>query len=124
MILAGMMALIWLVCIAFLWNEGMWSNCLNMMNVFFSMLVAWNYWEPAADWLETKMESYTYVLDYIAVWFVFFLSYIIMRATTDALSNTEVKFKMPIEHGGRVVSVILIGWLLMCFTLALLSPMN
>lgn len=118
MILAGMMILIWLVCIAFLWNEGTWSNCLTLVNVVFAMLVAWNYWEPAADFMETKMGSFTYVLDYLCVWFIFFLSYIVLRAATDGLSRTQVKFKMPVEQAGRVISVFLIGWLMVCFTLA------
>lgn len=118
--LTGMLVLIWVVCIAMLWNEGMWNNCLTFVNTLFAALLAMNLWEPAADFLETRMPSFTYVIDFLAMWFIFFLSYIVLRAVTDALSDTQVKFKMPIEQTGRVVSVVAIGWLMVCFTLATL----
>jgi hypothetical protein len=114
--LTGMLVLIWVVCVAMLWNEGMWNNCLTFVNALFAALLAMNYWEPASDFVESKMGSYTYVIDFLTMWFIFFLSYIVLRAVTDSLSKTQVKFKMPIERTGRVVSVIAIGWLLVCFT--------
>lgn len=116
--LSGILVLVWLVCIAMLWNEGMWNNCITLINVLLSALLAMNYFEPAADFLDSKMPSYTYVVDYLAIWFVFFLSYIILRAVTDQISKTQVKFIMPVEQAGRIISVIAIGWIMVCLTLA------
>ena len=121
MLLAGMLVLIWVICIAMLWNEGMWTNCITFVNVLLSALLAMNYWEPVADLAETKggayIRSFTYVLDYLSMWFLFFLAYIILRQVTGSLSKTQVKFKMPIEQTGRVLSVIAIGWVMVCFFL-------
>ena len=116
--LSGILVLVWIVCIAMLWNEGMWNNCITLINVLLSALLAMNYFEPAAKFLESKMPSYTYVVDYLAIWFVFFIAYLVLRAVTDQLSKTQVKFIMPIEQAGRIISVLAIGWIMVCFTLA------
>lgn len=116
--LTGMLFLIWIVCIAMLWNEGMWNNCITLVNVLLAALIAMNYFEPVADFMESKMPSFTYVLDFLCIWFLFFLVYIILRAVTDTVSVTQVKFKMPVEQAGRIISVIAIGWIMVCLTLA------
>ena len=120
MILPALLCLIWVICIAMLWNEGMWTNCINLINVVFAALLAMNYWEPVADFAESKMPSFTYLLDYLSMWLVFFVSFIVLRAATDGLSRTQVKFKLPIEQAGRIISVIAIGWIMVCFFLATL----
>ena len=112
--LTGMLCMVWIICIAMLWNEGMWNNCITLINVLLAALLAMNFWEPAADFLDSKMSSYTYVVDYLAMWFVFFFSYVLLRAFTDSLSKTRVKFKMPVEQTGRILSAIAVGWILVC----------
>ncbi len=118
--LSGILILVWIVCIAMLWNEGMWNNCITFINVLFAALLAMNFWEPAADFMESKMASYTYVLDFLAMWFVFFIAYILLRAFTDLLSGTRIKFQKPIETAGSIIAVILTGWVMVCFTLTTL----
>lgn len=114
---AGILALVWLICIAMLWNEGMWSNCLTLVNVLLSAMLAMNLFEPLADFLDGKAPSFTFVWDYLSIWFVFFLSFIILRAATDQISKYRVKFIMPIEQAGRVISVVLIGWIMVSLAL-------
>lgn len=114
--LIGMLAFIWVICVAFLWNEGTWSNCLTLVNTLLAALVAMNYWEPLADFAEGKMPTYTYVIDYLAMWLVFFIAIAVFRALTATISKTQVRFIPPIEQAGRVVSVLLIGWIMVCFT--------
>ena len=123
--LSGMLALVWIVVIAMRWNEGMWNNCLALVNVVLSALLAMNFWEPAADFLESKLPSYTFLMDYLALWGVFALSYMILRQVTAALSDTRVKFSPPIETAGSIISVILTGWVMVCFSLTTLhtSPL-
>ena len=123
MIFSCLLLLIWIICIAMLWNEGMWTNSINLINILLSSLVAMNYWEPVADLAEGKFEflaSCTYLLDYLCMWFVFFLAFIVLRAVTDAISTTQVKFKLPIEQAGRVVTVVAIGWVMVSFFVATL----
>ena len=123
MLLGFLLVLVWFICVAFLWNEGMWSNCLTLINTLLSALVAMNYWEPLADWAEgmsDSMATYTYVIDYLCMWLLFFVSIAVMRAATAGLSRTQVRFMPPVEQAGRVVSVLLIGWVIVCFTVTTL----
>lgn len=115
--LTGMLIFIWVICVAFLWNEGMWSNCLTLVNCLMSCLVAMNYWEPVADKIEASLPTYTYLIDYLSLWFLFFLTFAVMRLVTSLLSRTQVRFIPPVEQTGRVISVLLIGWIMVCFTL-------
>ena len=118
--LTGILFFVWIICIAMLWNEGMWSNCLTLINTVLAALLSMNYWEPAADFIEGRLPSYTYLIDFLTMWFLFFISFIILRALTDFTSDTRVKFKMPVEQAGRILSVIAIGWVMICFTVATL----
>ena len=115
--LTGILFLVWLVCIAMLWNEGMWNNCITLINVLLAALLTMNYFEPLADFLDKQLPSFTFVVDYLSLWFVFFLSYAVLRGVTDSLSKHRVKFIMPVEQAGRIISVILIGWIMVCLTL-------
>ena len=118
MALAIVLILIFLICVAMLWNEGTWSNAITLVNVLLAGLLATNYFEPAASFLEQRLPQFTYLLDYLAMWGVFFLSFTILRAVTDAISKTQVKFKLPIEQTGRVLTAAAVGWVVVCFTLA------
>ncbi len=115
--LTGMLIFVWVICIAMLWNEGMWNNCITLVNVLLSALIAMNQYEQLAEFLDGKFPSYTFVFDYLSIWLAFFSAYIFMRGITDAVSKHRVKFIMPIEQAGRVISVVLIGWIMVCLTL-------
>lgn len=117
MILSGMLMLVWIICFAMLWNESMWSNCINFVNVLLAALIAMNYWEPAADFIDAKQPSYTYLIDFLTIWFLFFLAFNVLRTVTDFLSKTQVKFKMPIEITGKAISALAIGWVMVCLFL-------
>lgn len=110
-----LLLLVFFIIIAMLWNEGCWSNILTLINVLLAALIATNYFEPMADWVEgfsDGMHSYTYLWDFLSLWGLFFLTYGILRTVTDQLSKTRVRFKMPVEHVGRVFFA---GWAALVF---------
>ena len=51
-----LLLLIFVGCIAALYTDGMWSNAIGLINVVTAALLATNFWEPAADWLERLAE--------------------------------------------------------------------
>jgi hypothetical protein len=106
-----------LVCFAFLWNEGMWSNALTMMNTVLAGLLATSYFEPLANWLEELLPTYTYVLDFLSLWLLFALVYSLLREFTDRLSRYRVRFKKPVETAGSAVFALGTGWVLLCFAM-------
>ena len=110
--------LVFFIIIAMLWNEGCWSNILTMINVLLAAMIATNYFEPMATWIEgfsDGMLSYTYLWDFLSLWGLFFLAYGILRTFTDQLSKTRVRFKMPVEHGGRVFFAGWAAWIFVSF---------
>jgi hypothetical protein len=115
MILNLVLLLIWIVCIAFLWNEGLWSIMLSFLNTILAAIVATNYFEPVANLLEKQQATFTYFWDFLALWFLFAITYGLMRAVTDSLSRVRVRFKMPVEQTGRVLLSVLTGWVFVSF---------
>jgi hypothetical protein len=103
---------------ATLWLESFWSNALTLMNVVLATLLAVSFFEPAADLIEGQLSaySYTYLIDYLCLWFLFAIFFAIFRAGTDFLSRARVKFKMPVEYAGRVISALLVGYVMVSFT--------
>ena len=115
------LGLILVVCFAMLFNEGFWSNTLTLINALFASLLAMSYFEPLADFLESKQESYTYVLDFLSMWFIFFLAFALMRAITDELAKKSFAFENAIlEQAGKSVMALAVGWLMISFTLTTL----
>ena len=101
--------LILFLLVAMLFPEGLWSNTITLVNVVFSGLLATNYFEPLADLMEDNAPSFTYILDFCALWLLFVLIYMILSSITQFISNHRVRFKMPVEMGGRVAMAMLIA---------------
>lgn len=107
---------VFVVCVAMLWNEGLWGNAVTLVNATLAALVATNYFEPAAVWLEGQIPSYTYFVDFLSLWAIFAVVFFVLRAVTDQLSKYHVRFKMPVEHVGRILLATWVGWVMVCFT--------
>ena len=116
--LAYALIVVCFIVIAMLWNEGMWSNAITMINIVFTGIIAWNLFEPAATWLESQLKSYTYVCDFLAFWLIFALVFNIFRASTDQISKVKVRFKKPIEQTGNILFAILSAWVMVCIICA------
>lgn len=120
MFLTVLILIVMMICIALLWNEGMWGNALTFINVLIAGLLATSYFEPVAGFMEQRMPSFTYAVDFLAIWGVFALALLILRTTTDQISKHKVRFKMPVEVGGRIGFAILTAWVFACFFVATL----
>jgi uncharacterized membrane protein required for colicin V production len=114
-----LMFFILFACVAMLYNEGMWSNAIRLINVITAALLAMNFFEPLADWLEQSVsESYTFFWDFISLWGLFIIFSIIFRQLTDRLSNVKVKFLKIADQVGSGVLSLWIGWVIVCFLMA------
>jgi hypothetical protein len=97
------LVIIFIAAIALMWNEGCWSNCLMLVNVTVAGIVALNFYEPLADYFESLDPTFTYVVDFLALWTLFAVTAGVMRAITDSLCKTKVRFQTHVEQVGRVV---------------------
>lgn len=111
---------VFLVCAGVAWYDGFWNATITLVNVLFSAMIATNYFEPLAAWLDSVLPSFTYFMDYIAIWGLFLLTYALLRFTTGKLSERRVKFNMPIEMAGRTIVAVWVSWVMVCFSCATL----
>ena len=107
--------LIFAATVAALWFHGTWNNCVTLINMTLSMMIATNYFEPIAAWIEGFDASFTYLLDFVVIWFLFVFTFVILRLISDLFSPNRVKFIMPLEMAGRSVTALWAGWLMICF---------
>ena len=116
-LLTILMFVILLACMAMLYTDGMWSNALRLINVVTAALLATNFFEPAARWLEGWQPQYSYVWDFLALWGLFALFTIIFRVLTDQISQVKVRFLGVADRIGSAFFALWIGWVMVCFTM-------
>jgi hypothetical protein len=107
---------VFFACVAMMFNEGLWNNAIAFFNVMTAALLATNYFEPLATWLDRQQPTYTYVWDFLALWAVFAAVLVVLRLATDTISHVKVRFKMPVEMIGGIFFALWIGWIMVCFT--------
>ena len=110
-----LLLVIFAACIGVLYPEGLWSNAVRLINVTTAALVATNFFEPLARWLDGMADSYTYFWDFIAIWGLFCATMVVMRAATDLISRVKVRFLNIVDRVGSVVFAVAVGWVMVCF---------
>ncbi len=119
-LLTILLVVIFLACVGVLYPEGMWSNAIRLINVVTAALLATNFWEPAAKWLDDWNSSYTYFWDFIAIWGLFAFFMVVLRALTDSISKVKVRFLNIADRVGSGLFAAWVGWVMVCFTLTTL----
>ncbi len=110
-----LLLIIFIACFVMLMNSGLWSNTLTLVNVITAALVATNYFEPFANWLEAKQPAGGYFFDFLALWLIFLFTVTILRSATDYLSGVRVRFFMPVEKAGGPLMAAWVSWIMVCF---------
>ncbi len=107
---------VFFACVAMMFNEGLWNNAIMFFNVMTAALLATNYFEPLADWLQRKDPSYIFVVDFLSVWAIFAVVLVVLRLATDKISRVKVRFKRPVDIAGGIFFALWVGWIMVCFT--------
>ena len=110
------LGIIWFVVFASLVANGLWTNMLMTINVMLAILVAGNYYEPLAAFFDKQWPKYTYLWDFVSLWMIFGLTFMILRAATDQLSKVRVRFRKPVEIGGGILFALGTAASMMSFT--------
>lgn len=109
--------LILIIVPACTWWFGLWSNLLNLVNLLLAGLIATSIYHPVANRIAgIDPASYGYLSDFIALWIVFVISFVVLRGVTDLVSKYQLKFDPITEMAGRSVLALLLGFGMMCFT--------
>lgn len=112
---------------AAIWFQGAWNGLVTLINLVMATMVTTNYYEPICDALEgAGLASFTYLLDFVVLWLLFTLVFLIFRAVSDLVSPTRVKFEFPVEMGVRSFAAVWSAWLMVCFVTFTLqtAPLN
>jgi uncharacterized membrane protein required for colicin V production len=111
---------IFAIVVAANWWLGLWSNLLSLVNFLLAALIASSFYENVATKLSSINEniaSYDYLLDFICVWLLFFVSFGILRGITEVLSAKQVQFDKITELAGRSVLSAWLGFAFLQFAL-------
>jgi len=103
--------------VATLYTEGMWSNALRLINVVTAALLATNFFEPVAQWLDDWDHARSYVWDFLALWGLFAGLMMIFRLVTDQISRVKVRFLEVVDKVGGTFFALWVGWVMICFTM-------
>ncbi len=114
--LFGLLLVIFVVCLAFLYQDGLWGNAIRLINVVTAALLATNCFEPVADYLEAMQPTYSYLWDFLALWGLFVVFLAVFRAATDSISRVKVRFLQLADRVGSVLCSAWIGWIMVSFT--------
>jgi uncharacterized membrane protein required for colicin V production len=102
-------------CVAFIFNEGLWSAALAMINMLLAGIIAVNFFEPVANWLDGMFPSLTYFWDFLSAWLVFAIALVVLRLATNYLSKHRARFKRPVDLAGGAFFALVTGYLMMGF---------
>jgi hypothetical protein len=111
-----LLVVILFACVAMLYNEGIWSNALRLINVIMAALLATNFFEPVARWLDDMVPSCTYVWDFLSLWVLFAVFVTVFRLLTDQISQVKVRFLGIVDQIGGAFLAVWIAWVMVCFT--------
>ncbi len=104
-------------CVALLHQDGMWSNAVRLINVVTAALLAMNFFEPLANWLEQWKPEWTYLWDFLSLWGLFIVISLIFRVATDWVSPVKVQFSDLTNRIGSTFFSLWIGWIMVCLTM-------
>ena len=105
-LLTILMLVILFACVAMCYAEGMWSNAVRLINVVTAALLAMNFFEPVARWLDGWQPSYTYLWDFLSpVGAVRRVHGGLPRADRPAFSQVKVRFLKLADRIGSGVLV-------------------
>jgi Colicin V production protein len=103
------------------WFQGLWTCAINVINMTFAALIATNYWEPLCNYLDESIGKVPEfppagAYDILSLWILFSISYALLRAITNKLSEHRVEFEKTTDLVGRSILSLWCGWLFLCFT--------
>lgn len=113
------------VVVGMTWWLGSWNIFINLVNFYISALVASSFFEPLAGKLESFDSSYEFVIDFVAIWLLFVVTFIALRICTDFLTQYRLRMNFWAEMGFRTVLSLwlAIGFACFAFFTLHLSPL-
>lgn len=84
--------------VACLWNRGIWTASLALINTVLAALLAMNYFEPLANKLGSPKSN---MMDFLCLWGLFAVFFFVMRLATDLVSRMHSAISVCARHDWR-----------------------
>jgi uncharacterized membrane protein required for colicin V production len=110
-----LITLILFICVAMMYNEGLWSNAIRLINVVTAALLATNFFEPLAKELDNWAPKLTFLWDFVVLWGLFAAVVAVLRTFTDQVSRVKVRFPERVDQIGGSFFALWVGWVMVCF---------
>jgi hypothetical protein len=103
--------------LAMMVREGLWNNTVTIVIHVISGLLAFAFYGQVARLADETLTdgSYTYWADFLALYAVYIVSFIVLRLVTNFVSRERVRFKMPVEWAGSILTAAVGAYLLAGF---------
>ncbi len=108
--------LILAIVVGMTWWLGSWNIMINLINFYISALVASSFFEPLADKLEGFDDTFTYLVDFVAIWMLFVVCFAALRLVTDFLTQYQLRMNIWLEYALRTILAFWLGAGFVCFT--------
>ena len=118
MIVNLLLLIVFLAVTLVLSREGLWSGLVMLLNIIAAATRATGWYERIASFVDEKMPSYTYLIDFLCLWGLFAAVLLVLRLVTDRASTTKVKFLRQVELVGGPLVAVITGWVMVCFAAA------
>ncbi len=107
--------LVFVAVIASTWWFGIWNNLLTLINLLLAGLIASGFYENVADQLNQNIPNWKNLMGFVAVWFTFVVSFIVLRSVTDMISSKRLKFDKTTEIIGQSILSVWIACVFVSF---------
>ena len=113
------------VLIGFVGLNGLWESLITFFNVLMAAILTTNFFEPASTWLDSKMPTFTYIIDVLVIWVLFIVFFIVFNLITSYLSKVKVKFHRWVDLAGGVFLSSWTAWIVisLLFTSLHVAPL-
>lgn len=100
-------------------QHGIWNNLLTLMAISIGGLTAFGAHQPLVIWIDEYTDgSYTYLWDFLALWFVFAITTGLLKEIAGRLSKNRVNFPDQVDNYGGAVIGLLIAGVMVAFSMA------
>ncbi len=109
--------LIFILVIASTWWSGLWSNFITLVNLLVAGMAASSFYQTLTAKLMSWQPSYRLLAEFVSLWLIFVVTFIVLRGLTDFLSSIRLKFDFLTEIIGRSLVSVGIACVFVCFTM-------
>ncbi len=104
----AIIGIVFFATFAMMVREGIWNNVINLISIILAGIISFGTFQPITRYLDTQLGgSYTYLLDFIVLWFIFTVTVTIFKVAAKACSPKRVLFLEQADtFGGMGVGLI------------------